>query len=519
MEAPSSLKFSLGIFKSITAVLLQQGITMAVSALTFIVIANVLGKEGVGLYTLLLISTNIVAGIGNLGLKRVMIRLIAKHRSQGDELNKRRVFWTSIALGLAPIIGFSVASVYLLNYFHFFNRLNPGLDPWLFFTATIFFAFRMHASGGLEGLKRFERLSAYIAGTFILRRLIAITLLFGGYGITGILTAWIIGEGACLALIMVENLRDFKTPTLGYKPMTLERQGFPLFIADLAAVSVDWGDRIIVTIFGLSLLSSFHIAATGATYLNVAAAAIYVGALPHLSEAFHSGGSAELSQKIKELGKYVVIFSAPLAIGGTALAQPLVSLLFREEFLDAAPIFAVMGIGVWISTLSTLVQSSLIAAGHTKEIMYATLAGTAVDILFLVSLFGEVGMLSAGIARAMLYIVSFALFVYFMYRKVGFEADWRALWKSYLSSLTMGIAVYLLWLRFEKAVYLPLYVAAGVLIYVAGLRVLRVVEVDEIALLQNSLSENLKWIVKIISSVMDIKYSVVEERSAEMMEN
>ncbi len=519
VETPSSLQFSLSVFKSVTAVLLQQVTTIVVSALTFVVIANVLGKEGTGLYALLLISTNIVAGIGNLGLKSVMVRLIARYQSQGDELNKRRVFWTSLALGSAPISGFSVASFYLLDHFQFLDNSNLRVDPWLFLTATVLFAFRTHASGGLEGLKRFERLSAYIAGTFIFRRLIAIALLWKGYGITGILTSWIIGEGACLALIMVENFRDFKTPILGYNTMTLERQGFPLFIADLATISIDWGDRVIVIMYGLSQLSLFHIAATGAAYLNVAASSILVATLPHLSEAFHDGGSGELARKFRDLGRYVVVFSAPISIGGAALAQPLVSLLFREEFFDVAPIFAVMGIGVWISALSTLIHSSLIAAGYTKEVMYATLTGVAVDIIFLVSLFGEIGMVSTGIARAMLYVISFLSFIYFMHRKIGFEVDWNALWKSYFSSTVMGIAVYLLWLQFKKVTYLPLYVAAGILIYIVALRVLRVTELDEVAILRNSLPENLRWIVKIVSFVMGIKYSVVEERSAELMES
>ena len=516
MPPKTSLKLGFGVARSVASVFLQQGSVYVVSLVTFSLLARFLGTEGMGLYAVLLIATNIVSNAGNLGLKKVMVRLVSAYHVSEDIDNMRKVYWTSLALGFLSIALFSVITVYILAYFHLFDISNPQLDPWLLLLVLLIVSIRFHAGGGLEGLKKFEILSVYVTGAFTISRIIAI-ILAPWMGVTGVLYGWLIGEGLGLILVLAEIAKAFGRPVFGYSVSSLQRQGLPLFVADFANVSLEWGDRVVVAIYSLSWIGLFHVAASGATFISTASMAVYMGVLPHLSEAFHSGGAEELVRKVKELGRYVILFTAPLGIGGAVLGYPLIYLFTGPNFLEAVPIFMVMSIGIWVTALSTLLQSGMIAAGLNKEIMYSTIVGTVVDILIFVGFVGSYGLLSAGFARAFLYIVSFAFYIYFMYTRNGLEVDWGAIWKAYLSSFIMGVVVYALWLYLKEVLYLPLYVIAGVVVYILMLRVLRVAEVDELAMLHNSIPEKFRWGVKVICMVAGVRYEVVEKRAIELM--
>lgn len=512
--------------RSVTAVFLQQSFIYGVSLLTFGVFARFLSVDQMGLYAFLYVALYFLAYAGNIGLKKIMIRLTSSHKALGEQELMRRAFWTSSTIGLIPILAFSFIVIHLMNYLRYFDVSNPDIDPLLFLIAMIIFSSRYHLSGGMEGLKRFERLSIYGAGSFTLRRVIAMFLVTMGGGVTGILIAWLVGEGLCLALVLREVVKDYSRPLLGYDLKTLFNQSGPMFIADLSSVLVEWGDRAVVAIFGLGWLAFFHVAASGNTFLSTATMAVYVGVLPYLSEAYHSDGGRGLVMRVKELGRYVVLFSAPLAIGGAALAYPLIDLIVGPTYMDAAPIFMLMAIGVWLSTPSTLIQSALIAAGLTREVMYATVAGTLLEITVFVGLAGVYGLVSAGLGRALLLVSTFILCLFFMHRKMGLEMDWSAVWKAYLSSFIMGVVAYYLWEFIRKGVWfvlaysvlLPLLLVISLIVYVVCLRLLRVARVDEVAMLYRSLPSRFRVVVRLISLIMGLDYGLVREEAMRVAE-
>ncbi|NIM44951.1 MAG: oligosaccharide flippase family protein [Nitrososphaeria archaeon] len=529
-----SPRLGFDVARSVTAVFVQQGVIYGLSLLTFGIFARFLSVDEMGLYALLLVALNLVAYGGNLGLKKIMVRLISSHRAVGEFERMKRVFWTSLLIGLIPIIVFTIGTTFFLIYLYHFMFTTPSVDPYLFLIATLIFATRFHLSGGMEGLKRFEVLSVYSAGGFTLRRIIAIFLVMTGNGLTGILTGWVIGEGLCLVLVLMEIIKDYGRPLLGYDKTLLFRQSLPMFVADLANYLVEWGDRPVVALFGLSWIALFHVAASGNTFLNTATMAIYIGVLPYLSEAFHSSGERELIMKVKDLGRYIIIFSSPISIGAAALAYPIIDLLAGPRYIGVAPLFMVIAIGVWISATSTLYQSALIAAGLTKEVMYATAVGTLLEIVLFVGLTPIFGLLSVGLGRALLLVSTFILCLYFMYKRIGLEVDWTAMWKSYLASLVMGVVVYYLWQHgiwvilsllpwgieyvLVYSLLLPFLIVIGITIYVAGLRILRVARVDEVALLYRSVPIRFKVVVRIISKITGLDYAEVKAEAEKIKE-
>ncbi len=518
----SSPRYQFGLARSIGAVLLQQGTVFLISILTFSILIRFLGADLAWQYALLIIALNAVSLTGNLGLKKIMVRMISGLHSEGNADNRSRIFWTSFIVGLLPILTLSILTVRLLSYLHLLDTPNPELDANLLLSVLVIASARYLGGGGLEGLKRFEILSVYVAGSFTLRRLMAIALV-PLWGISGLLSGWLIGEGIGFMLVLAEDLREFGPPRIPHSPMKMVRRALPLFVSDIAETVTTYGDRIaLLMLYPFTFLGSFHVAATGAMVLDTASTAIYTGSLPHLSETFQQGGPRELVKKVKEIGRYVMLFSAPIGIGGAVLAYPLVTLIAGPTFADAVPIFAVMGLGMWISALGRLYQSSLIAAGLNKEVMYTTILATAIDLLIMTALASQFGFLATGIARASLFVSSFLLSAYFMNRRIGIETDRKAVWKAYLSSIMMGVVVYLFYILVSSVQTLPIFVAlpflllVGIVIYVLGLRLFKAAEIEEVAMLYNSIPSKSRWIVRLISSVMGLDFSQVERRVDEM---
>ncbi|MFQ5951020.1 MAG: polysaccharide biosynthesis C-terminal domain-containing protein [Candidatus Geothermarchaeales archaeon] len=517
----SSPQFRFGLARSIGAVLLQQGTVFLISLLTFGILIRLLG-DLVWQYALLIIALNAVSLTGNLGLKKIMVRRISGLHSDADTDDRSRIFWTSFVVGVLPILLLSTLTVRLLSYLNFLDTPNPELDAILLLSVLVISSARYLGGGGMEGLKRFEILSVYVAGSFTLRRLTAI-ILFPLWGMSGLLSGWLIGEGIGFMLVLAEDLKDFGLPRLPHSPMKLVRDALPLFVSDIADTLTVYGDRIaLLVLYPFALLGSFHVAATGIMILDTASTAIYTGSLPHLSETFQEGGRRELVKKVKEIGRYVMLFSAPFGIGGAVLAYPLVTLIAGSSFADAVPIFAVMGVGMWISALGRLFQSSLIAAGLNKEVMYSTILATVIDLLVMAALASQFGFLAAGIARASLFVSSFLLSAYFMNRGIGIETDREAVWKAYLSSIMMGVVVYLFYIFVSSFQTLPIFVAlpfllaVGIVTYVLGLRLFKAAEIDEVAILYNSIPFRSRWIVRLISSVMGLEFSQVQRKVDEM---
>jgi len=465
-----------------------------------------------GLYAIVVSVVSLVSAMANLGIKRFSIRMISAMEALDDKDGRIRLFWTSTILSIISITAISGLVTYLLCLFRVFDISNPDLDPILFYTLLFLYSLKIYISSGLEGLKLFHRVTVYVSSGFLLYRILMIYAALMGYGVTGIMAAWCVGEVLSIAMILKDTVPRF-TP-LRFYPNVKEViiNSLPLTASDTVLAAVDWADRIVVSIYGYSEMAIFYIATTGITFLSAIAQAIYSGTLPHLSQAFHKSNPSHFSHEIRRIGKYIVLFTLPIYMLALALGQPTIIILVGPRYLSATIIFQIMAFGLWITALNPLLHTALIAAGKSVELMYIMVASLIVDILFLTTFYPYLGLVSAGIGRALFMATSFTLSILIAQKIIDLDIDISSLLKSMISSTLMALILIILWTYIRHISLFPIYILVGFSIYFGMIRMLKVINIDEVVTLYNSLPSKLKFTTKILCYLLGIKYEEVIEK-------
>ena len=494
---------------NVGSVLAQQLSIYGISLLTFGIIARLLTPIQLGLYALVVSMVHLFSAAANLGIKRFGVWAISSRPEEGV-----RIFWACTMLALAFIALISFAVTYVACLLRIFDVSNPSVDPYLFYTLLFLYSLKVYISCGLEGLRLFHRVTVYVSTGFLIYRILMIYAALMGYGVTGIMAAWCVGEGIAVALILRDTLPRFTPFTLDYSLREVVLRSLPLTASDLVVAALDWADRLVISVYGYSSIAIFYIAATGTSALTAIAQAVYSGTLPHLSESFHRGNPGEFSAEVRRIGKYIALFASPIYILAMALGQPTIIILVGPQYLSATIVFQVMAFGLWITSLSPLIHTALIAAGRWVSLMYVMVAALATDILFILIAFPYLGVVAAGIGRALLMAVSFALALVIAQDVLDLDIDMAAILKSMAASLLMAVIVIVMWTYVRHISLYPLYVLAGAAIYLGLIRLLRVVDVEDLAILYSSVPHRLIPAVKLVCRVLGVDAGEVERRAS-----
>jgi len=95
---------------------------------------------------------------------------------------------------------------------------------------------------------------------------------------------------------------------------------------------------------------------------------------------------------------HVALIGLPLAIGGTLLAVPIVSLLFGDRYLAAAVPLALLIWSIPLNLVRDVPLMALMSAGRERSVMQVTLAGAVLAVVLALALVPRWGMVGAGVA-------------------------------------------------------------------------------------------------------------------------
>ena len=174
-----------------------------------------------------------------------------------------------------------------------------------------------------------------------------------------------------------------------------------------------------------------------------------------------------------------LLMSLPAAFGIMAISESLIYVVFGDQWVDAAPLLAVLGFVGALDATNTLAEPVLMARGAVKSLTFVLAAYAAVLIPSAVIMVNVDGAL--GVAYAMLFSASVALPAYFYAarREVGIDAVALAgyLWRPLIASIAMSSVV-----KFAERILvadgtanvgvLVVLIGTGLVTYVAALALL-----------------------------------------------
>lgn len=373
-----------------------MGAQLAIKLLSFgfsILVVRQLGAEAFGQYASVLAFGAIFAIISDLGLSPYAVREVARHRDGADRDRVAKLYGNILALrlvlSLVAILLVTAAALYT-------NR------PTLMVIGIVLNAHGLlvySALGASESvLMGYERLDissmskVLIQLTFVV---LGAVVLWTGLGYLGLIVANLVG----VALASIVCWRGLAR--LGIWPLrpnalqwsALLRASLPFGVIGFALGLSYKLDSVLLNIYRGDAEVGYYNAAynlvfSAAILSNVINTALY----PSLAR--QAASAPQLLPSIHErILRYLLLLALPIAVGGWALADQIIPLLFRESFVPAVPALEIV---IWVVPLmfvSEFLGYVVVVSGKERRVAQAIVISTAINVtlnLFLVPRFGYI---------------------------------------------------------------------------------------------------------------------------------
>ncbi|MEM0057010.1 MAG: oligosaccharide flippase family protein [Candidatus Geothermarchaeota archaeon] len=501
-----SAKLNLKLLRNFASLLMQQVSTYAIIVLTFGIIARLMSFTEMGIYATIVSTIHLIGACANFGFKKVGIKLIASHAIYGDRVNISRIFWTLTFLSIPFIVSFAFATCYFLE------KVVKGIlfsvhEKYLFITLLLLFSFKNYLFAGLEALQLFHLETLYYSVGFLVYRLTMIIFLLYGFGIKGVLVAWIIGESLTLILTLRKVVTTYSPLSISFKyTSSIFKDAIPLFLIDSIIAGFEYGDRIASLILGSNVIAYFYIATTSVQLLSSIYGILQSSFLPHFSEMYQLNGQLILRSEVERISKYIFIFVSPLFIISAALSEPIL-LILAPGYDNAVPIFQVLLISLWITSPLPLLQSVFIASGRTYKMVSVMLISLFIDVTFMLYTYQHIGYMSTGLGRAVLLLLSYTLLLLFAYKDLKIAINVSVYIKTLISGGFCGIVTWVIWSFMKCYLLLPLYALLALLLYTSAIRIMHLISIEDVLPIYNLVvrRKHYKLMVKLISVLTGVK--------------
>ncbi|OGO22506.1 MAG: hypothetical protein A2144_10715 [Chloroflexi bacterium RBG_16_50_9] len=206
--------------------------------------------------------------------------------------------------------------------------------------------------------------------------------------------------------------------------------------------------------------------------------------LPAISEQFGRSEMEKIRAIYRYAARYLMMLSFPLAIGGIALAKPIITLLYGTEYAPAILLMQIVFIPFAMRGLMHSVSSVIYGI---KEPSFVLKTGSVLIVLSIglnLWLIPQYGAIGAAIATSIPRMAALPVYIRFVSKKIGEPWPLGDTIKTALASVIMGIVVFALQHYLGVILGLCLSIPAGIIIYFATLVSLRVIGPEDLKMLK-----------------------------------
>lgn len=453
-----------------------------------IILVRLLGREEYGLYGSLINIEAIVVLVISLGLESAISRFAPQFTAEGD-IGKLRGLLSRIfrmrALLLIPAALVLVAggSAFSDTFFH---GLIP---PWYLravFVLVVIVSFHSLFRTFLDSFFHVKYISLVDALTQAGYLVLAVLLIDAGYGLVGVFIALIASQTAAAFLLYfryrrtLEGIPDStggrsevgKKRVIGYS-WSLYLLGILLYVLgkglDVLLIGILLGDLTQVAYY----IIAFNLAYYSLSVMDIAVSANFVVSL--IVEA-HTAKDFPLLRKIfTGLFEFIYIYCLPVAAGGLLLAGAIVDAVYGTESHGAVPLMMLFIAAMTIGKLSSVTAYFLIILDRERTVVLERGIFGVVNLLLALYLIPRHGALGAVAATSVVMVGITAYEAFLLRGLIAPRYSARFLVTSVLSAAVMAGSIWvvdLLWTG-PAGIKLPVVVAGGALLYLAGIRILQ----------------------------------------------
>ncbi len=501
--------------RGVTYLFVQGFISSVIGVVYFVILINpsinpnALRTEEMGVYSILTFVLTLVQVFGTFALSSSAVKYIAQYVAEGHPEKARSVVTRVLQISLLTSM---VLSAFLFFFAEWLSMLLLGTLIWapLFRTlafASFFTILHAQIGGFLQGAQRIGEMAALGFIYTVVDKLLAIYLLYTGWGLLGVVCSWLAGLGisSFAGLILTARFLGIVGKPHPVKPLI--NFSYPLYLSGVLGFAADWVDRLfILPYMGAVYLGIYSVALRAAVVPGLISSSIVAALFPKLSELYAQSGVERLKEAFQASTRYAVLIGFPMAVGLAALAYPVLILFAGLRYVEAALPLTVLCLAMLPGALGIAIGPTLLTLERTKTASMLTIASifsnTGVCYVTLATL--NLGMLGTAWARVFASFIGFGLGAYVLRRILKVTFDKEAIWKASAACIIMTIAVFSLETLIYQIYLLPIYVIIGSAVYFFSLIALKAIKKHDIELIYNYLPSGLKWLAVWLDRVVFI---------------
>ena len=465
--------------------LLGQVVSTAILAVAQIIIANLLGQERLGDYTVVFVPIGIAILLQDLGINVGLTSHIARYHHQGLEEEKKTVLVTGLVFNI--LISLIVTCmVYLLTPWiatSFLHRTD--LEPLLRVASLMILGQALISTTNAVfigyGRMKFQSLNSVIMA--VARITLSPLLVFIGLSTMGAVAGSIISQilggfiGFLLVVLLMRNMKGrIEIPSMLRELGHLIRYGLPIYMSSLIGGGLN---QIYNSIMVLYVINSQIGNYSAATYFAVAVGfvtgPISIAIFPLFSKLRR--GDENLGKAYRSAVKYSSIFALPIAGALIALSGPIIGVIFGDRFpLAAFYLQLYMLTNIYIGLGNVATGNLLNGQGETHinlRVTIITLFTGSPLALFLIPNHGIIGVILTMLIAP---LPGYAYSLHWVKRNLGLSLDWGSSGRIYLSVIPSTLLT-LLFVGTQSNLWVELFGGAVIfaslfLVMIKALRVL-----------------------------------------------
>ncbi|MEM3671402.1 MAG: oligosaccharide flippase family protein [Thermoprotei archaeon] len=422
----------------------------------------------------------------------------------GEKSGEKASQWYITGLGVSCMIALAACAVIL--------AAAPEVSRLLFSTAEYSTPVRLYAvdfffsqlaiaaSSGLQGRSLFGRYAGVYAVYGFLKLGFGIPLLKLGFGVDGVVYAWIISDVFQLAVFLYMSRGLLGARSNAGVFHALLSFGLPIIILFSFSALTSNVDRLtILKVRGTEELAVYGSMLTAAGAVGTVLNSIANAVLPSFSRLNAKG--ALTASSVTTAFRYYLVAAIPLVGLAAGVSKPLIALVLGSGYVSGWPAFTILVSTVGVVSFASIFSSAFYGAKDSKTPMRVQLASGAVFAATVVPLIYFYGVTGAALAYVAANMLSLTLLARALSK--------RGLFSLQGSLISKTLAVYLLvfaatllsgYAAGFRTLYLPLYLAIGLAVAAASTKVLKLVGKEDVELIASVAPGRIRrWVAKLLA--------------------
>ena len=417
--------------ENVSWLFIAKSVPSAINFLEIIILARMLGLEGLGLLTLVIAYVRIFNSLLDARVWESTVKYVGEflEKKQTDHVLSMIKFsyLIDVSTGLLAFFG-SVALAGVAN--DILIKSPDGFELVLVFSLSLLLSTVNATSMALfRVFDKFRTITLVESCESVFKLILLLATLYLGYGIKGVLFVYVVVSFFKFALTQILVNRMLGEKGLGgwfsskislLYPRIREITWFLLNTSFSATLTVAEEGRIAVLILGYffndAAAGMYRVARSVIKVVSKAAEPVYEVIFPRLV----SFSTAELYDRFAELLKYVMVtllkFVIPVLILIFLFTEQLISLIFGDQYVPASDTMRIMTVASLFSGLVACLAPSLLALGRPGARTALASFYILTYLILLLVLVPAYSYLGAGIAYLVAELLSFLMGAYVMYR-------------------------------------------------------------------------------------------------------